>query len=25
VVQLEELAALMVDADMRRNAAGWSF
>jgi len=24
-VQLEELATLMVDADMRRNAAGWSF
>ena len=24
-VQLEELAALMVDADMRRNKAGWSF
>jgi GDPmannose 4,6-dehydratase len=24
-VQLEELAALMVEADMRRNAAGWSF
>lgn len=24
-VGLEELAALMVDADMRRNAAGWSF
>ena len=25
VVQLEELAKLMVEADMRRNAAGWSF
>jgi GDPmannose 4,6-dehydratase len=24
-VQLEELAALMVEADMRRNKAGWSF
>lgn len=24
-VTLEELAALMVEADMRRNAAGWSF
>ena len=24
-VQLEELARLMMDADMRRNAAGWSF
>lgn len=24
-VQLEELARLMVEADMRRNAAGWSF
>ena len=24
-VQLEELARLMVDADMRRNQAGWSF
>jgi GDPmannose 4,6-dehydratase len=24
-VQLEELTALMVDADMRRNKAGWSF
>lgn len=25
VVELEELARLMVEADMRRNAAGWSF
>ena len=25
VVKLEELARLMVEADMRRNAAGWSF
>jgi GDPmannose 4,6-dehydratase len=25
VVQLEQLAALMVEADMRRNSAGWSF
>ena len=24
-VQLEELAAIMVEADMRRNKAGWSF
>jgi GDPmannose 4,6-dehydratase len=24
-VQLEELASLMVEADLRRNTAGWSF